>query len=830
MKIHYPSPCTKCLTMLLLLLLILGSPARGWAQARFQNNNFTRKPGIDPSKDSSRAEHCGTGTAVQQLLHDDPEIANRLEEMEKTLAGDEDIIMSNDAAKGDPPTYVIPVVFHILESTLPGNPAANLITDAQIREQLAVLNQDFSATNLDLKLMQESGTGYETRVGSARIQFCLATRDATGNPTTGIDRRRAARSSYLFDPADTDDLQNPSNIPALHFLNPRHEAPAAPRWPTGRYLNIWVCATETIDPPGSGAILGFASFPNLYLDPANDGIVLHTSVFGIRSSTRPTLWNYRKGRVLTHEVGHWLFLRHTWGDDINKCPGDAANPNIPRDPPGADDFVADTPPQASHSSSDYQSATAQQLANNQCPFDWQPTLWVRSCGNGNGGGDMYMNFMDYTCERCQYMFTNGQVYRMRATLTTFRPGLLNTLALAPTQAVIAYALPTLLLCPDDRTSFRPWPQLPDGPQCVGSLSYAWTVPSGWGIDNPAAYSPTITPNGTAVGSVGLTITYTNGTASLNIVATPLAFTFNSTAPAAPVFATTGDVCLGATRTFAVQPVAGATGYTWQVPTGFTIQGPATGASVVVLAPALNSSLPQNTPYAISVSAALPTGCPTRAATTSFWLGTGAASIALSGAVSNGTNNEICANRNTLATVTLARNQGTNTNFQWRRRLLSGVLSGCLDTPPFGQVFYTYEPLANYPPNQMVIYTGITNSEVELSVTFDNSCGGPKAATFRYINRASMSGISCPPDVYCRPAPVVGPAPFPNPTATGLITVERLVGPVQVYNGQGRVVLNATAETEAAIMLDLRLLPLGLYQVVGHDKAGRIVRHYVQFNR
>lgn len=817
-----------------MLLLLLGSPVCGWSQASLQDVKHERKPGIASSKDSARAERCGTGTAVQKLLRDDPATAKRLAEMEKMLAGNETIIKSDAAAKGDPPTYVMPVVFHILQSRTPGNPAAAYVTDAQVREQLAVLNQDYSATNPDLTLMAASGTGYETRVGTARIQFCLATRDAAGNPTTGIDRRPAVEAYYLFNPAATDDLQDPNNILLSRYFNPRHEAPAAPRWPTDRYLNIWVCATTSTDPPIAGEFLGFASFPNLYLDPANDGIVLHTSVFGVRSSTRPTLRNYLKGRTLTHEVGHWLNLRHTWGDDGTKCPGDPANPNIPGDRPGADDFVADTPPQAAHSSSDFQSATAQQLAPNQCPFDWQPALWVRSCNNGsNGGGDMYMNFMDYTCERCQYMFTNGQVARMRSSLTTFRPGVLNTLALAPTQVVIVHALASLVRCPDERTSFQVWPQLPEGTPCVGSVSYLWTVPSGWGINNPAAYSPTITPNGTAAGSVGLTITYTNGTASLSLTAPPLAFTLNPSAPAAPVFTSTGDVCLGATRTFAVQPVAGATAYNWQLPAGFVVQGAATGASIAVVAPALGSTLAQSTPYTISVSAALPTGCPTRLATTSFWLGTGNATITLSGAVPpNGGDPYpyICANSAALATVTLARNYGTNTNFRWTRQLLSGVLSGCLDTPLSGQAVYDCTPLPNYPPNQMVIYTGLINSRVELKVEFDNSCGGHKLALFTFDTKPVLNGTNCPPNQYCRPAPAVGPGPFPNPTATGLVAVERLVGPVQVYNGQGRVVLHATAEPEGPTTLDLRQLPLGLYQVVGHDKAGRTVRHYVQFNR
>jgi len=136
-------------------------------------------------------------------------------------------------------------------------------------------------------------------------------------------------------------------------------------WNANSYLNIWV---GTID------LNGYSSSPG---DPANkDGIVISNTAFGITNSG-----NYGKGRTAVHEVGHWLGLRHLWGDA--NC---------------GDDGIADTP--------------KQQTFTSGCPSS------VRvSCGNGPYG-DMYMDYMDFTNDDCLVMFTEGQKQKM---LTLFEP-------------------------------------------------------------------------------------------------------------------------------------------------------------------------------------------------------------------------------------------------------------------------------------------------------------------------------------------------------------------------------------------------------------------------
>jgi hypothetical protein len=148
-------------------------------------------------------------------------------------------------------------------------------------------------------------------------------------------------------------------------------------WDPAKYLNIWVCQL-------GGGLLGYATFPaDLTSEADNDGVVIGYTAFGnIGTVTAP----YNKGRTATHEVGHWLNLRHVWGDA--NC---------------GDDFVDDTP--------------TQEKANYGCTSFPHVT-----CGNGPNG-DLFIDFMDYSDDACMAMFTNGQKQRTDATFAGPRNGL-----------------------------------------------------------------------------------------------------------------------------------------------------------------------------------------------------------------------------------------------------------------------------------------------------------------------------------------------------------------------------------------------------------------------
>jgi len=168
-----------------------------------------------------------------------------------------------------------------------------------------------------------------------------------------VIRKRTTKASF-----DTDDSVKRASSGGL--------APFSP----ATHLNLWVCAL-------SGGVLGYAQFPG---GPAStDGVVIDYRAVGTRGSAQAP---FNLGRTATHEVGHYFNLRHIWGD-TEDCSGS--------------DFVADTP-------------------NAAGPNYGTPRFPSISCGNGPNG-DMFMNYMDYVDDEAMFMFSRGQVVRMRATLS-----------------------------------------------------------------------------------------------------------------------------------------------------------------------------------------------------------------------------------------------------------------------------------------------------------------------------------------------------------------------------------------------------------------------------
>jgi hypothetical protein len=261
------------------------------------------------------------------------------------------------------PVYTIPVVFHVIYNT-----SAQNISDERIQAQLDVLNRDFQKLNSDWTL---TPSVYQGRVADVQVQFCLAKRDPSGNASTGIIRRQTNVTSF-------------STNNAIKFTSQG----GSDAWPRDSYLNFWVGNL-------SNNILGYAQFPGG--SAATDGVVCHFNSVG-GPNLPGGFVDYGIGRTATHEVGHWLNLRHIWGD--GSC---------------ATDFVDDTP---FHPSS-----------NGGCPSS---TLTTR-CSQNRGALMMWMNFMDYTFDRCMYMFTNGQKDRMWAVMQPggFRASLATSLGCTP---------------------------------------------------------------------------------------------------------------------------------------------------------------------------------------------------------------------------------------------------------------------------------------------------------------------------------------------------------------------------------------------------------------
>jgi hypothetical protein len=290
---------------------------------------------------------CGSMEVLQQQIDENPLIKQNLDKIEQqTNAYIERLNQKNKGfSMALSPTQVItiPVVVHVI-----WNSAEENISDAQVQSQIQVLSEDFRKMNSDVTKTPSLFAGL---AADSYVQFVLATVDPSGNPTNGITRTKTKTTAFR-----TND--------AMKFTSKGgHDA-----WPADQYLNLWVCDLGR-------SLLGYAQFPGG--DPRTDGVVCHYKYTGTTgTSTAP----YHLGRTATHEVGHWLNLRHIWGDA--NC---------------GNDFVNDTP--------------TQQTSNGGCPAFPKPT-----CGNTS---DMWMNYMDYTYDACMYMFSEGQKVRMRA---LFEPG------------------------------------------------------------------------------------------------------------------------------------------------------------------------------------------------------------------------------------------------------------------------------------------------------------------------------------------------------------------------------------------------------------------------
>ncbi len=271
------------------------------------------------------------------------------------------------------PLYQIPVVVHIVYMS----PNENL-ADSLIQQQIQVLNADFRRLNADTSLTRSE---FLPVAADAGIEFFLATLDPNGNPTTGITRTAGQPSGLfpIYDPF-TDNVKKT----ALGGKDP---------WPSSRYLNIWVCNLLS----GFG-VLGYAyppagTPPNWPADsaPADStvqGVVVHFPVFGPNNpaATGP-LTSVNRGRTLTHEVGHFLGLRHIWGD------GGCAE----------DDGLNDTPP------ADSDAGQICDFTKNTCP----PT-------SGADLPDQIENYMDYAADSCMNMFSQQQVAAMHYILENYR--------------------------------------------------------------------------------------------------------------------------------------------------------------------------------------------------------------------------------------------------------------------------------------------------------------------------------------------------------------------------------------------------------------------------
>ncbi len=307
---------------------------------------------VDPFASKDASKYCASMKVLNEKLRKNPGLEKRMYDIEKNsrkwiAAKKPEKPGNGNGGGGDTPSpppeddglgvINIPVVVHVIYNV--NKPQEN-ISDAQIASQIRILNDDFNAQNNDVSGVPAE---FADLVADSDFSFSLVQ----------TIRKSSTKTSW-----GTNDAMKRSSSGGSDPVDPENK------------LNIWVCNI-------GGGILGYAQFPGG--SPDTDGVVVGPQYFGDEGYVQAP---FDKGRTTTHEVGHWVNLRHIWGD--GRC--------------RQDDFVADTP--------------TSDGPNYGCPS--YPTVNCRS-------NDMTMNYMDYTDDGCMYMFSEGQKSRMRSIFASGGP-------------------------------------------------------------------------------------------------------------------------------------------------------------------------------------------------------------------------------------------------------------------------------------------------------------------------------------------------------------------------------------------------------------------------
>ncbi|WP_294672016.1 M43 family zinc metalloprotease [uncultured Fluviicola sp.] len=323
---------------------------------------------ISTGKSFAQETHftCGSHTQMKKLYAENP----GLEEDYKKLLNR---YKENRVINGKSTTVrVIPIVFHIVHEYGVEN-----VTDQQIQDQMTILNEDFLKMNADTNIVIAP---FDTIIGDAYIEFRLATLDPWGNCTNGIE--------HIYN----------------HNTNQGDDYSKLSQWDRDKYLNVWL--TKTI---GSAGVAGYAYYPTGVTGTGffRDGIIILHDYVGSIGTGSPG-----RSRALTHEIGHWLGLAHTWGNDND--PGSSASC-------GQDDGIKDTP--------NCIGMTSCNLSMNSC----DDTQTLDSYWGAFDPVDNAQNYMDYSY--CSVMFTKGQADFMNNVLdqeTSGRSNLFTAANLAET--------------------------------------------------------------------------------------------------------------------------------------------------------------------------------------------------------------------------------------------------------------------------------------------------------------------------------------------------------------------------------------------------------------
>jgi len=345
-------------------------------------------------KQTEPEEQCGTPVPSQQY----DEWFNK--EVEKFKAG----LQSGQKRMTN---YTIPVVVHVIHFADPVGTYPN-ISQAQVASQINAMNADFAGAGYNYT---NCPAAFAPLISNTGIQFCLAVTDPSNAAMVepGINRIDAQANGWV----------NPNTLSSTNAIQNFINTIVKPAtiWDPTKYFNVWISAKAN-----DGGLLGYATFPSgtsltgipggFTGTATSDGVWCYAKIFGQLNGTLYA--SYDKGKVMSHEAGHWLGLRHMWGD--GNC---------------LTDFCNDTPWHKSPTSGG---------ACKTFPY------LVNECGTGQSpNGRMFMNYMDYSDDDCMYMFTPDQTTRMQTAMSqgSFRNllgthGLCSGIPPVPGPAVAAF--------------------------------------------------------------------------------------------------------------------------------------------------------------------------------------------------------------------------------------------------------------------------------------------------------------------------------------------------------------------------------------------------------
>jgi hypothetical protein len=218
-----------------------------------------------------------------------------------------------------------------------------------IQDQIKQVNKGFGGIPVD-----NGGNGYGQYHEDTQFQFCLASANniagATYNSKGAYNDRGSYKSSFRVGKMET--------------------------------FNVWVNK--------AGGYLGYATFPGSNFATDDGVVLLNDSMPGGDAGI------YSEGDTLTHEIGHWLGLYHTFQGGCGSSTGD----------------YQDLAPGGTR--------TLESGATYNCPIATAPDTCTEPGTIAGQFPDPIHNFMDYTQDSCMDEFTPGQAVRMKSAWELYR--------------------------------------------------------------------------------------------------------------------------------------------------------------------------------------------------------------------------------------------------------------------------------------------------------------------------------------------------------------------------------------------------------------------------